>query len=199
MDPEAGFVLPAGSALDASPHLVYADGDGKAGLKTQYLQSKQPQILEILTYTNTLMNSIPMPIETLPTEILLQITNYLLPPNIPSLRLTNLRFSILLSREIFYSALRARPPTPCHQAIFEAAFRGDKALIGELIRRGILKITSRNYRPLIEQTICEFHSAETIQTLLDCFEEKGDIEEAVAFAWRLGRESVVEVLIRYLG
>lgn len=140
-----------------------------------------------------------MPIETLPTEVLLQITSHLLPPDIASLRLTNLRLSILLSHEIFYSALRARPPTPCHQAIFEAAFRGDRALIGGLIRRGILKITGRAYRPLIEQAICEFHSAETIQTLLDCLDEKGDIENAVAFARMLGRESVVEVLIGYLG
>ena len=91
-----------------------------------------------------------MSIETLPTEVLLQITSHLFPPHFASLRLTNLRFSILLSREIFYSALRESPPTPCHQAIFEAVFHGDRLLIGELIRCGILKITGRAYRPLIE-------------------------------------------------
>ena len=139
-----------------------------------------------------------MSIETLPTEVLLQITNLLLPPDIASLLGINLRFSIILSREIFYSELRARPPTPCHQAISKAAFRGDRALIRELIRRGILKITGRACRPLIQQAINEFHSAETIQTLLDCLDEKGNIE-AVEFARMLGRGSVVEVLIPYLG
>jgi len=140
-----------------------------------------------------------MSIESLPTELLFQITNHLLPHDIASLRLTNLRLSSLLSREIFYRAIRPGHPTPCHQALFEAAFRDDRELIRELIRRGILEITRHSYRPLIEQAICEFHSTETIQTLLDCLDEKGSIEKAIEFARMLGRESVVEVLIQYLG
>ncbi|KAG0640071.1 hypothetical protein HOY80DRAFT_1043178 [Tuber brumale] len=140
-----------------------------------------------------------MSIESLPNEIVLGIVNYLATREIASLRLTNHRFSILLSCEIFYSVIRQGHPTACQQALFEAALRDDRELIRELIRRGILEITGRSYRPLIHQAICEFHSAETIRTLQDCLAETCGIGSTIVFAQRMRRGSAFQVLFQYLG
>ncbi|KAG0640062.1 hypothetical protein HOY80DRAFT_1000463 [Tuber brumale] len=139
-----------------------------------------------------------MSIESLSTEVMLMITSYLSTSDIASLMLTNRSFSIFLSREIFYSVIRPGNPRPCHQAIFEAAFRDDRELLKELIRRGILDITRRTYRPLIEQAIYELRSAETIGTLLYCLPEPSGIESAMELAQLLGMHDIVEVLFPYL-
>ncbi|KAG0133433.1 hypothetical protein HOY82DRAFT_604924 [Tuber indicum] len=138
-----------------------------------------------------------MSIELLPAEVLLEIAIHVTTQDIAALRLTNRHLSNVLSREIFYSVIRRSHPTSCQQALFEAAFRDDRDLIRELIRRGILEITGRTYRPLIEQAIYEFHSAETIRTLLDCLAETSGVGGTIELARRMRRGSVAAVFVRY--
>ncbi|KAG0133439.1 hypothetical protein HOY82DRAFT_604933 [Tuber indicum] len=138
-----------------------------------------------------------MSIELLPAEAVLEITIHVTTQDIAALRLTNRHLSNVLSREIFYSVLRRRHPTPCQQALFEAACRDDRDLIRQLIHRGILEITGRTNHPLIQQAIYEFHSAETIRTLLVCLAERRGVGGAIEEAQRMRRQSVVEALNRY--
>ncbi|RPA94584.1 hypothetical protein L873DRAFT_1412747 [Choiromyces venosus 120613-1] len=159
--------------------------------------------MEILRHSSIYLHKSPMPLESLPTEILLEITNHLTTKDIAFLRETNRHLSNVSTNRMFCSVIKSGHPTSCQVALFEAAFRDDKELIKKLIRRGILKPAGRTCRPLIEQAIYEFHDAETIGTLVGCLVEEaviedGAIEKAVGLAQRMEREGVVEVLVRYL-
>jgi len=135
-----------------------------------------------------------------PNELLLQISSFLIPPDVNSLLRTNRHLAGLLAPVLIPSLFRPNAEKYARSALYAFASRNDSTTVKKLLSMGIQENIATNWSVLLD-AIYSRQSPAVVRTLLDCgLNDAVPIRPLPGMALReavkVGCAEVVEVLLR---
>ncbi|KAG0634754.1 ankyrin repeat-containing domain protein [Tuber brumale] len=141
-----------------------------------------------------------MSLLALPNELLLQISAFLIPPDVNSLLRTNHHLAALLAPVLVPSLFRPHSEKYARRALYAFASRNDRVTVKKLLSMGIRKNIAADMG-ILHDAVSSRQSVAVVQTLLDCglndvVPTRSWSGTALHVAVETGRVDVAEVLLR---